>query len=834
MGGDYNIDLLKIKEKVVFSEYFDSIIGCGFIPKITLPTRLSRHRGSLIDNFLCKMSLDFSRTSSGIMTSKISDHQPYFICLDYLSIKNKSNSKFIKLTYCNDRTIADLTSFLQSSDINNKLSSDNDVNTNYKTLSEIIENGLNKCMPSKMVKYNKQKFKKSKWITKGLIRSIVFRDKLYRKVKSTALTSPLYEQLKENLQTYNKMLRKLIQSAKSDYYRTRFSKFKSDIKNTWLTIKEIINKCADKRHFPEYFIIQGRKVSDQQAIVNNFNNYFANIGTELAATIPSIPNKHFSDYLQTPLQTVFDFQPVTETDINKAINSIKSKTSAGHDRLSSALLKQIKIPLISPLKFLINQSINSGVFPNLLKIAKILPIYKKDDINSVTNYRPISILPTISKIFEKIIFQQLHKYLKENEIYNSNQYGFRESHSTEHAALELVDRVINRLDDKEFPLAVFMDLSKAFDTINHNILLKKLHYYGIRNNSLSLLESYLSNRQQYVEINGKKSSLTNITTGVPQGSILGPLLFIIYINDIALASDHFKTITYADDTTLFISLSISEMSTKPSIDTINTELNNYINWLRLNALSLNENKTKYMIFSTPSKTIDPVPIKLNGKQIEHVHKFDFLGVTIDKHLKWNSHIDKISSKISKVLGILSHLKKTLPLEILRLIYNSLINPHLQYGILCWGTQNHRITKIQKKAIRIISNSKYNAHSQPLLKKSRILNMSDLYNSKLLIFYYRLIKNQLPQYFSTFQIIRQRETHQRHTRNNAFLTHRVNHNFAENCIRYKLPKLLNDTPSIILDKVYTHSEPGFKLYLKNYFLNNYQDECTLTHCYICNR
>lgn len=833
VGGDFNIDLLKIKEKAAIGEYFESILSSGFIPKITLPTRLSVNRGSLIDNFLCKMSKNFSNASSGIIASKISDHQPYFICLDYLKNTSTCSSKYIKITYCNDKAIADLTSFLQNSDISSKLSHDRDINTNYKILNDIIEKGLNKYIPVKYVKFKKHKHKKSKWITKGLIRSIAFRDKLYQKTKSTPISSPLYNQLKENLQSYNKMLRKLIQSAKSDYYSSRFSQYKSDMKNTWVTIKEIINKCEDKRNFPEYFIVQEKKILDQQDIVNNFNSYFAKIGPELAATIPPLPNQHFSDYLLTPHQTAFYFQAVSQTEIIKVIDSLKSKTSAGYDRLSSVLLKQIKTPLIVPLQFLINQSISNGIFPDLLKIAKIFPVYKKDNIHSITNYRPISILPTISKVFEKVIFHQLHNFLKEKKLYNNNQYGFRELHSTEHAALELVDRIINELDNSQNPIAVFIDLSKAFDTINHEILIKKLDYYGIRNKSLSLLKSYLSNRKQYVEINDTKSSFANIKTGVPQGSILGPLLFIIYINDISLASKLFKTITYADDTTLFVSISTTKTSTSPSIQSINNELHKYINWLRLNALSLNEDKTKCILFTTQNKVIDPPTIILNGKQIENVSKFDFLGVTIDRYLRWHEHIDKISSKISKVIGILCHLRKTLPLQILKLIYNSLINPHLQYGILCWGTQNERIIMMQKKAVRIITNSRFNAHGLPLLKKLSILSIPDLYNSKLLRFYYRYKKNRLPQYFSTFKIIKQRDSHQRLTRNDKFLTNRVNHTFAENCARYNLPHLLNETSDDILDKISTHSELGFKLYIKNSFLNDYPDGCTLSDCGSCN-
>ena len=341
------------------------------------------------------------------------------------------------------------------------------------------------------------------------------------------------------------------------------------------------------------------------------------------------------------------------------------------------------------------------MFPSKLKLAKVIPLFKKGDKTSIENYRPIPLLPCMSKVLEKIINIQLYDYFQSNNLLYKSQYGFRKHHSTEFASLELVDTIQQQLDLKLYPFAVFLDMSKAFDTLDHEILMQKFSFYGVQNTSLNLFKSYLSERSQFVSIGGTSSPLRTINTGVPQGSILGPLLFIIYINDLHMASDKFNYILYADDTTLIGNISnFKSINMQCSItDNINIELDKICDWLAVNKLSLNASKSNYMIFHHRQKKLKStsIPIlEMNHTLIKQVNEFSFLGLTVNNHMDWNSHITNISNKITKTMGIMNRIKKSIPQQILNLMYNSLILPHIYFCITAWGFKCNRIFTLQKK------------------------------------------------------------------------------------------------------------------------------------------
>ena len=514
----------------------------------------------------------------------------------------------------------------------------------------------------------------------------------------------------------------------------------------------------------------------------------------------------------------------------------KPKTSCGPDGMSMKLLKLISPHIANPIALLINQSLITGIFPSKFKVAKVLPLLKKPNNYNTGNFRPISLLNTISKILEKCVFNQVYDYFELNKLFYISQYAYRKLHSTESACLELIDKITHQLDSKQTPLCLFLDLSKAFDTLNHGILLSKLQYYGLSDTPIRWFTSYLTERQQYVELNGVKSNTSFINTGVPQGSILGPLLFIIYMNDINNASKVFQASLYADDTSLNTVISAFNANPNHLVSTaINDELNLVTEWLATNKLSLNVSKTKFMLFRSPQKSPNNLPkleLKINDISIEQVKTFDFLGLVINETLSWNDHVNKISLKITKVIAVMRKIKHLVNSSILLRIYNALILSRIHYAILCWGYEHKRIFILQKKAMRIVCKSPYNSHTDPLFKSLNLLKVKDIFIISSLKFYYNYTHKKLPKYFCNM-FRTNNQVHNYPTRSAQDLrTPRTRLHNTTKSLRNSIPKFVNDLPEDVTSKIPSFSFATVKKHAKKYLLDQYQLNCTRIHCYAC--
>ena len=852
LAGDYNLNLLKFSESEKNGNFFDVLVSQDFAPLITMPTRLAEMGAcTLIDNIFFRsppsLPTPIQHVTTRILTNSFSDH---FACVASLDIMHKifvlpksvSRRNFCETNiakFCDDFEESNVTA-----DIGPNLA--RNPNETYTIFNQKVTTIRDKHMPIKTKKFNRKKHKIKNWITPAIMKSADKKNRLYAAFKKEKIGSTRRANKKQKFKDYECVLNQVIRRAKTDYYRDKFNSYVNNIKGTWNEIKKILNKNRKVSKYPKTFIHDGVEYSDPKSIANGFNSFFTGIGPKLAQKINTDGKPSHSSYLGERPALNFSFNFTSPEKIVKIIKNLKSKRSSGDDEVTSIFLKHERVSRIfSPiLSILINQSLHTGIFPDKLKIAKVIPLYKeKGDDFDFENYRPISLLSILSKVYERVVFDQVYDYFDSNNLFYKSQYGFRKGHSTEHALLELYDKILQNVDKQRDPFAIFLDLSKAFDTIDHNILISKLRHYGIEGVALDWFKSYLSCRCQYVAFNGTNSEFLNLTTGVPQGSILGPLLFIIYINDLSHASTLFDSICFADDSNLITTLHDVIQATPAGgsvTRTTNAELGKISDWMAVNKLSLNASKTRLMVFKYKQRTeaamtgAIPIPdepetdykLYLDGELIKKVTEFNFLGVYIHQNLFWTAHTSKLATKIGKSIGILTRLKRFLPTSILKMLYNSLIVSRLNYGILAWGFNINRLAVLQRKAIRAIFRTKYNAHTEPYFKVHKLLKLEDIFTLRCLKFYYKLANKKLPPYFyemlptaGAVHGIQTRQVtggldHQRNCRTEG----------ANQCIRNKI---LNDIISfnpLVIDKVHTHSFPGFSNYAKNFIIDTYKIEC----------
>ena len=831
---DFNIDLLKDETHRPTSDFLDLIYSYHLVPTILKPTRITETSATIIDNIITNSN---ENIKTGIIVTDITDHFPtvYYKNSNMFKQKSTTADKHVYKRIHSDDHVAKFKNSLSSvnwSGILNGVDANSDYDNFIKKFTEVYD----ECIPLKKSKINRKTIPQSPWITKGLLKSINVKNRLYKQY----LLRPT-EDHSLKFKTYRNKLNHLIRKSKREYYHKQFESTKNNIRQTWKTINGIIGRCKSGSQQSTFKTDDGKKVTEPDEVSNSFNDFFVNIGPKLASGIKHT-GKDFFDYLLNPTQKSLFMKPILADEIVKIISKFNQNKSPGHDGIGNFIVKNVAHIISGPLADIFNLSLSTGSVPEQLKVAKVIPIYKKENVEIFSNYRPVSVLPCFSKILERLIFNRCMDYINNYNILNEKQFGFRPKHSTYMAIIELVDKIANAVERNETTVGIFLDLSKAFDTINHDILLYKLEYYGFRGVTLDWFKSYLSNRKQFVRYQMHDSNHKIINCGVPQGSILGPLLFILYINDIVNTTSLLELILFADDTTLLF----SHPDIASQNDIINIELQEICNWFQANKLSVNATKTNYMVLGTPQSTrkfidinqnIDnlndsaltsssdvekvKLNIKLDGVPLNRVSSTKFLGVIIDENLTWKNHIDAISKTISRNIGVLTKLKHFVPENILYSLYCTLILPYINYGVLIWGNTCKiyldKIFKLQKWAIRTISNSHYRSHTGPLFSKYNVLNVHDTFKLNLGIFMYKHHTNQLPPIFSTY-FTKHVQTHNYPTRNaQDYSINMTKKMFSDRAIRNCGPSFWNS-----LDKTLKHCKTTkhFRNELKSVLLSVY--------------
>ncbi|KAG7305636.1 hypothetical protein JYU34_009730 [Plutella xylostella] len=552
------------------------------------------------------------------------------------------------------------------------------------------------------------------WITEGLLRCMRTRDKMHKNLRK----DPYNEILKTSYRRYRNFCNGVLKKVKRQYEKSELDKAsRTNSKQMWHVINNITRFKPTKSVAHDILSIS----NDPLEAINKANYYFAHSGEELAAKILAKDyNLNMGDS-DTPINICPNSLVLLETNLSEVITTIKSlknTTSSGWDRISTKILQQnIKI-LAAPITHICNLSITQGIFPKALKMSVITPIHKSGDKTIFSNYRPISLLPTLSKVLEKILYSQLTSYLEKQNILSANQFGFRRGKSTADAVSNLTEQVVDALDVGDRCLAVFLDLRKAFDTISIPKLLKKLENIGIRSLQLELFTDYMSDRYQCVRVGDKISDPIPVNYGVPQGSILGPTLFLIYINDLCNLSIPNGNITsFADDTALMF----RGGSWDTTFNHAQTGINRVMRWLDSNLLSLNIEKTKFITFSIIPRTqpnldkhfltahqcgcLDTTLDLCQCENLECTNSIRYLGVILDKHLNFAEHINALSNRVRKLVGIFSNLRHSANPKIMKTVYYALCQSLLTYCINVWGgaAKSHllQLERAQRAILKVI-------------------------------------------------------------------------------------------------------------------------------------
>lgn len=720
--GDINIDIKANNIDRCSDQYLTSMTALGMLPAHTFPTRENK----CLDHILLKTNIT-SRVF--VFDSQITDHSPTMLCIDNTYSHNdlRAHRTTVRVDYdavkmALDR--ADFTSVIYA------LNADQAADQLVSIISSTI------TAHTKTITTSSKKVILKPWITPGLLRCMRNRDLMHKKLRK----DPDNHIVKVTYVRYRNFLNNLLSKLKREYQKNEINKAKTNPKAMWNVLKKVTNSA--KRVEPPRSLLNINE--DPCSAINSINKYFVSVARDLADKIaPSTVASPSTVFTQTNSLALLE---VDFGDIERIICGLRDDCAAGWDRITPSIIKASRRVLIPPITHVCNLAISTSVFPKVLKRALVSPIYKQGDRGDVANYRPISVLPAVSKILERVLNNSLVKFLDKYNIIAKNQFGFRSGICSEDAIAGLTSEVVSKLDSKKKCFGIFLDLSKAFDTVSIPILINKLETCGIRGPELGIFRSYLSDRTQCVRIDSLVSDVEAIGYGVPQGSILGPTLFQIYVNDLCrLNIPNCSIYVYADDTAL-VAYGDDWQSAKQSAQ---DALEIVVDWLSKNLLTLNVEKTQVMPFSITSASSAPpdasnivihtcpLPTHIcDCPPLRIVSTVKYLGVHIDSNLKWHSQIEALKIRVRKLTYIFLTIRHLAEPQLIKTVYVALCQSILAYCIPIWGgageTVMLNLERAQRAILKIMTHRHIRYSTKLLYSECQVLTVRQLYILKCII------------------------------------------------------------------------------------------------------